>query len=309
DDLAGTQAKANQLYQWLIAPLESALTEAGAKTIIYAPDGQLRYIPLAALHTGEEWLIEKYRINNITATSLSELNSNPTTQPDLFAAAFSEGEHFIDIVQEVFYGLAFAGVEVNNLAELLPGATALFNTEFHPDTSLDMNDYSIVHLATHAAFVSGSPEDSFILFGNGAPVTLRDVKSWDLSNVELVVLSACETGLGDELGNGVEMLGLGYAMQYAGADAVMASLWKVSDGGTQVLMNAFYAALQQGDKTKAEALQMAQIALIKDSYGAVGLDRAGIEVLDAETGQPITQVRKLEHPYYWAPFILIGNGL
>jgi CHAT domain-containing protein/Tfp pilus assembly protein PilF len=289
------QAPAQQLYQWLIAPLETALAEAGAETIIYAPDGQLRYIPLAALYTGDQWLIEKYRINNITATSLNELTSNPTAQPELFAGAFSEGEYFVELIQSSFLGLEFAGIEVANLAALIPGTTALFNQAFNTDTIYDMNDYSVVHLATHAAFVPGAPENSFILFGDGTPVSINEVKNWDLSNVELVVLSACETGLGDELGNGVEVLGLGYQIQRAGAKAVMASLWRVNDGGTQVLMNLFYTALSQGN-TKAEALRLAQMAMIRDS-------------VEPTTGQPLSQIRNLEHPYYWAPFILIGNGL
>lgn len=120
-----------------------------------------------------------------------------------------------------------------------------------------MDDYNIVHLATHAAFVVGTPDDSFILFGNGERITLRDIQKWNLKNVDLVVLSACETGLGGKLGNGEEILGLGYQMQRAGARAAMASLWSVDDGGTQALMDAFYTGITQGNITKAEALRQA----------------------------------------------------
>jgi CHAT domain-containing protein len=137
-----------------------------------------------------------------------------------------------------------------------------------------------VHFATHAAFVPGQPDESFILFGNGERATLRDIETWSLTNVDLVVLSACQTGVGGTLGNGEEILGLGYQMQQAGASATIASLWVVDDEGTQMLMNGFYQALRQG-VTKSEALRQAQIALLNSEY---------------------------QRPYYWAPFILIGNG-
>jgi CHAT domain-containing protein len=114
-----------------------------------------------------------------------------------------------------------------------------------------------------------------------------------------------------ELGSGVEILGLGYQIQEAGAMGVLASLWKVSDQGTQVLMGAFYDALGQG-MTKAEALQAAQNALITNDFSAVGGNRATVEVIDTATGQPLqgsASGDSLSHPYFWAPFILIGNGL
>lgn len=161
---------------------------------------------------------------------------------------------------------------------------------FNKNIIYEMNSYGIVHLATHGKFVSGTPRDSFIVFGTGEYATLEDMETWNLGNVELVVLSACETGISDdltpqvgELGNGVEVLGLGYQMQRRGAQATLASLWTVNDQSTQVLMNEFYRNLQQGNTTKAEALQLAQQSLIKDS--------------------------NYDHPYHWAPFILIGNGL
>jgi CHAT domain-containing protein len=172
-----------------------------------------------------------------------------------------------------------------------------------------MNDYSVVHLATHAAFLTGKPEDSFILFGDGSHSTLRDIGSWRLPNVDLMVLSACETGLGDKLGDGKEVLGFGYQMQQTGARAAIASLWQVNDGGTQALMDAFYAALEKGNITKAEALRQAQIALITGDYTALGEQR-GLEVQQRISSRlPPTVNSRLSHPYYWAPFILIGNGL
>lgn len=134
--------------------------------------------------------------------------------------------------------------------------------------------------------------------------------TWVWTIVDLIVLSACETGLGDQLGNGEEILGFGYLMQNAGARAAIASLWSVSDGGTQVLMNSLYTALQTGKMTKAEALRQAQIALITGNYTALGDQRGGLGVEEQiNSSLPSDVKQRLSHPYYWAPFILIDNGL
>ncbi len=278
------QKSGRQLYDWLIKPIENELAQANAQTIIYAPDGQLRYIPLAALYDGNQWLIERYEINNITAASLIDFKPQLATQPRVLAAAFSQGHYEFQLgtYQFVFSGLEFAGREVENIAAEIPNTTKLLDRAFSREATEErLNNYNIIHLATHGAFVPGQPEESFILFGNGDRATLRDVESWNLKNVDLVVLSACQTGVSGQLGNGEEILGLGYQMQQAGALATIASLWVVDDQGTQVLMDAFYRALQERN-AKAEALRQAQIALINSDY---------------------------KHPYYWAPFILIGNGL
>jgi CHAT domain-containing protein len=303
--------EAEQLYQWLIAPVKNDLQQANAQTILYAPDGQLRYIPLAALHDGEHWLIEQYRINYITTASLTDFDA-PRQQPlSVLAGAFTEGNYSFEVGTRQFSysGLPFARIEVQTIAYEIPITTELVDRAFSPQSMIPrMDDYSVVHLATHAKFVTGSPDDSFILFGNGDRITLRDISSWSLPNVDLVVLSACETAVGGELGNGEEILGFGYQMQRTGARAAIASLWQVSDGGTQVLMNAFYAGLERG-MTKAEALQQAQIALITGDFTAVGGDRGTIQILSTRTGLPQQVSDRLDHPYYWAPFILIGNGL
>jgi len=153
---------------------------------------------------------------------------------------------------------------VKTLVASIPGTLGLLDRDFSRAATLDrLNSFNIVHLATHGKFVVGRVENSFILFGNNQAdvVTLDEVKDLTMNNVDLVVLSACETGLGGKLGNGEEILGLGYQFQRAGARATIASLWQVDDGGTQLLMDAFYTGLKQG-MTKAEALQQAQIALI-----------------------------------------------
>jgi CHAT domain-containing protein/tetratricopeptide (TPR) repeat protein len=302
---------AQQLYGWLLKPLEADLKQAKVETIIYAPDGVLRYIPLAALHDGHQWVVERYRINHITARSLSEFDQRPTAALRILAGAFTKGTFQVKVGDRnlSFQGLPFAGREVQNLVAALPGTTALLDSAFSlAATTTQMGEYPIVHLATHAAFVVGQPEESFILFGNGDRATLRDIQNWSLQNVELVVLSACETALGGQFGNGEEILGLGYQFQRAGAKAAIASLWKVDDESTQTLMNALYGHLKQRKVTKTEALRQAQLSLIQGKELA-GQHRGSIVVQPKEGRLSTQKPDRLSHPYYWAPFILIGNGL
>lgn len=305
------QRRAQSLYNWLIKPIEADLETAKAQTIIYTPDGQLRYIPLAALYDGEQWLVERFRINNITSASLTDFNRKPSSSQRILAGAFANVSYPVRVGEEEFFfkALPFAGTEVENLAEIASQTTPLIDMAFSRDRTVpQMDDYSIVHFATHGAFVVGSPQNSFILFGDGQIATLNEIKNWSLKNVDLVVLSACETGVGGRFDNGEEILGLGYQFQRAGARATIASLWSVDDGGTQVLMNAFYTMLQQPGMTKAEALRQAQISLIAGDDSALREERGIVAVRSLDNLEPEV-ANRLSHPYYWAPFILIGNGL
>ncbi|MBD2188814.1 CHAT domain-containing protein [Pseudanabaena mucicola] len=281
---------AHQLYTLLIEPIAADLEKANVQTIIYAPDGQLRYLPIAALHDRQQWLVERYAINTITAASLTNLsNRDRNNQLRVLAGAFTSGKYVFKVNGQTFdfAGLPFAGQEVNNLVAKLPETTKFIDRNFSASSTVSkFKDYNIIHLATHAAFVNGKPEDSFVMFGDGSRVSLRDVSTWSLQNVDLVILSACETGVGGRLGNGTEIMGFGYQMEYAGAKAAIASLWKVSDGGTQALMDNFYDILPNPQLSKAEVLAKSQRAMIKSP-----------------------QNRDFSHPYYWSPFIIIGNGL
>ncbi|MGD1808333.1 CHAT domain-containing protein [Dapis sp. BLCC M126] len=273
-----------KLYNWLIKPIEPHLKLTQAKTIIYAPDSQLRYIPLAGLHDGKKWLAERFKINNITAASLMELERRGKFEPVILAGALTEGSYNFKVGQRQFQfeSLPFSGVEVKEIQKVFPETNRLLGNAFTKEAiEAQLDSYNILHFATHSAFVSGHPEESFILFGDGDRATLRDVEDWNLNNVELVIFSACQTALGKKLGNGEEILGFGYKIQEAGAKASIATLWRVDDQGTQEFMNDFYAALKNG-ASKAAAIQKAQISMINSEYS---------------------------HPYYWAPFLLIGNGL
>ncbi|MEM6252693.1 MAG: tetratricopeptide repeat protein, partial [Cyanobacteria bacterium P01_D01_bin.156] len=298
---------AQQLYEWLIAPIENDLQAAGVNTLIYAPDRILRYIPLAALHDGENWLAERYRINHITAASLTDLNTPNRNDPKILAGALTDEAVTINVGDNAynFPSLDHVDDEVNAIAALSPTATSLLDSDFNRALiEREANRHNILHLATHAKFLVGQPEDSFILFNNKERWTLGEFNQGllNLTRVDLVVLSACETGVDNTFGNGEEILGFGHLMQTAGARASMASLWAVDDGGTQLLMGEFYEALIKGNLSKTAALQQAQLSLININENR---DRGGLELAESIGLDPTD----LSHPYYWAPFILIGNGL
>jgi CHAT domain-containing protein len=339
DPAIDPRPEAQKLYRWLIQPLEADLKRAQVKTIIYAPDSQLRYIPLAALHDGQQWLTERYQFNNITAISLATLSSNfrPSANSLKVLAGSISGDkqtkYSIEVGQQRhdFSGLPSAKEEVENIATVIPNTNKYIDQQFDLTTlKNDFEKYQVLHFATHGYFDLSSKEQSFLLFGGktaeGQPqiATLRDIETWSLRGIDLVVLSACETGISERLsrsrfGEGIEVLGLGYLFQARGARATISSLWRVDDAGTQVLMSAFYKELSQGNISTIAALQKAQIALIhSDQPALTQLNRGRFinlsQVTPVETkgtSRPIwnNPEKPLSHPYYWAPFILIGNGL
>lgn len=143
----------------------------------------------------------------------------------------------------------------------------------------------LVHIASHFRFEAGDASSSFLLLGDGNILTLEEIKTApdDLfKGVELLTLSACETGVQKEReSDGREIDGFAELAQHKDAKAILASLWKVDDESTTKLMTEFYQTRQTKKLTKAEALQRAQLSLLKDE--------------------------DFSHPYYWSPFILIGN--
>jgi CHAT domain-containing protein len=300
---------ANKLYKWMIEPIANDLKQANIQTIIYAPDGVMRHVPLAALYDGKQWLVEKYRINYITALSLTNIDPQTQQTPRILAGAFTDRGGLVKIGDTSlnFSPLPAALPEVENLVTNFPNTTKLIDKDFNRKAieSDKLNQYNIIHFATHAHLVGGSPEDSFVLLNNNEYVTLRQVKDWKLPNVGLAVFSACQTALGGKLSSGIEIIGFGYQLQQAQARASIATLWEISDGATQALMGKFYEKMKL-TSSSADALQQAQIDLIRSNGKSTDEKRAGVKI----TWQGIRPEveSQLNHPYYWAPFILIGNG-
>jgi CHAT domain-containing protein/Tfp pilus assembly protein PilF len=269
-----------QLYNLLIKPIEAELVQFNTKTILYAPDGQLRYIPIAALYDGKQLLVEKYQISNLIAYTLSDFTPQPQNAPNILAGAFGGKAGDRRFGQTA---LPATVREVQAIANSFQNSVTLIEEQFSRKAiESKFKNHNILHLATHAEFNVGSPDQSFIIFGNGDKIRLNEIADWQMPNIDLIILSACQTGSG-KLGDGVEILGFGYQVQKAGAKQAIASLWKVDDNKTSVLMTAFYAELQKGNVTATEALRRAQVSLIKS--------------------------KDYNHPYYWAAFFAIGNGL
>jgi CHAT domain-containing protein len=298
---------AQKLYQSFIQPIEAELKAAGVDTIVYAPDDIMRYFPLAALHDGKQWLAERYQINYLTALALTPLEPDQNKTPRVLAAALTEA-HQVKVLDKTytFPALQFTQPEIESLAKTLPNTTTIINQGFNRQTlTTGIPQNTILHLATHGMFVPNSPDQSIIVMGDGSTISLREIEQqWKLPNVSLVVLSACETAIGGKLGNGIEVLGFGYQMQRIGSRASISSLWTIDDGGTQGFMNTFYTELKQG-KTPAFAIQKTQKDFIQGKVTAKDIERSRGAVPYVRGGIPTD----LTHPYYWAPFILVGNGL
>ncbi|MGR3278716.1 CHAT domain-containing protein [Acaryochloris marina NIES-2412] len=308
------QQTAQQLYRWFIEPVKAELEQANIQTLIYAPDGQMRYVPLAALYNGSNWLVEKYKVNYITALNLTDLDTQSFQTPSILAGAFTDKSGQVKVGDRNFdFGpIPAARKEIETLAQNFSRTKTLTGSDFNRKTlsTQKLNRHNIVHLATHGQLVAGSPEDSFILLNNGEHISLREIKDWQLPNVGLVVLSACQTALGDQLGSGIEIIGFGYQLQLAQARAAIATLWSINDTTTSDLMDAFYKRLKQDSPNPVDALQKAQIDLITSSDSTS--DNEVRSSVEWEPGTDKTNPligQNLAHPYYWAPFILIGNGL
>jgi len=270
---------AQQVYDWLIRPAESDLAASEIKTLVFALDGELKNLPMAVLHDGQQYLLEKYSI--ALTPSLQLLEPRPLTREHikLLVGGLSEA-------RLGFSRLPGVESEVKQIGSKIT-AQVLLNQQF---TSAALQDqinatpFSVVHLATHGQF-SSNAENTFILAWD-KPINVKELSGLlqaraknERQPIELLVLSACQTATGDNRA----ALGLAGVAVRSGARSTLATLWSVDDQSTSSFMVEFYQALVQSNVTKAQALRHAQLALLK---------------------QP-----QFRHPYYWAPFVLLGNWL
>lgn len=311
-----------KLYDLLIKPIEGALDGAKAKTLLWSLDGSLRYIPIAALWDGKQYMVERYQNVIITLAKTDDLDDKrkPVGELRALGAGVSKerGAEFpaLKAVQDELKNVVRKESAQNKEEEwgVIPGER-LLDEEFKRKTFQDaIVKYSVIHIASHFDFKPGNERSSVLLLGDGELLSLKDVSSDPLmfSGVELLTLSACNTATG---GNGTEVEGFGGLAQMRGAKSVLASLWAVADRSTGVLMKQFYTNLRDNQEmTKSEALRQAQLDLL---MGRVVVPSAIDELRDknngktdeAKTGTAFVPdpKRPRSHPYYWAPFILIGN--
>ncbi len=297
---------AQQLYEWIVAPIESELQENKIDNLVFAMDSGLRSTPVAAMHDGKQFLIEKYGVSLIPSFGLTDSRYRDVRNLKILAMGASDFTDQNDLPAVPL-----------ELAEILRGSwqgEKFLNEQFTVENFIEQNkqqDFAIIHLATHGEFQSGDISNSYIQFWN-RKLNMNELRKlaeelgWNSASsqpVELMVLSACRTALGDEK---AELGFAGLAVQ-AGVKSALASLWYVSDAGSLALMNEFYQHLNM-TANKAEALRQAQLAMIR---GKVQVEQGQLRGSDQE---PLPLPDKLaisnvnfSHPYFWSSFILIGN--
>jgi CHAT domain-containing protein len=275
---------AQQVYGWFIKPFEKDLENSDVKTLVFVLDAPLLNLPMAVLHDGEKFLVEKYAIAQTPGLQL--LDSKPLEPGELSVLKGGLSEP-----RGEFGELPKVKEELESLADKLeiPGKLML-NGDFTNaaiQNAIDSAPFPVVHLATHGQFSSNAAE-TFILTWDGRlnidqlKELLKGREAGGRNAIELLVLSACETATGDKRA----ALGLAGVAVKAGARSTLATLWQVDDEGTAELMIRFYQHLKNTTISKAEALGRAQRSFIEQPEGS-----------------------KFREPYYWAPFILVGNWL
>ncbi|MFG6107213.1 CHAT domain-containing protein [Leptothoe sp. EHU-05/26/07-4] len=275
-----TTQQLQQVYDWIIRPAEADLEQQNIENLVFVADGVLRTLPLTTLHDGEHYLIEKYNV--VLSPGLSLLDPQPLPQQGLnmLVGGLSEA-------RSGFPALPFVPEEVQDVTAQIPNNQVLLNqTLTQPNllNSLKTAPANVVHLATHGEF-GATADDTFILTWEGKLTmeemshVLRARNSSDLSPVELLVFSACKTASGDSRA----VLGIAGTAIRSGVRSTLAGLWAINDQAAAAFMGEFYQALAQPGVTKAEAFRQAQLTLMQDP--------------------------ELASPYFWSPFVLVGNWL
>ncbi|MEA5537003.1 CHAT domain-containing protein [Crocosphaera sp. XPORK-15E] len=268
-----------QLYDWLIRPLEPELAENKIKTLVFVLDGLLSGVPMAALHDGQQYLIEKYNVALTPGLQLLSPRSLSRQQLKILAGGIAEA-------RQGFSALPGVKEEMKEISEIV-SAFVLLDQQFTSDRlqkEIESTSFPIVHLATHGQF-SSQVEDTFLLTWDerinvkNLDQFLQEREGQQRSPIELLILSACQTATGDKRA----VLGLAGVAVRSGARSTLATLWSVQDQSTADLISQFYKTLNQSGVSKAEALRQAQLSLLHSP--------------------------QYQHPFYWASFVLVGNWL
>ena len=278
----------NRLYQKLLA---SYLTDASKKKVIIIPDGSLNYVPFDALNTSEngtKFLVHDYAVSTINSvTLLNQLLGRKSTSNSILAFAPKFNGESIQ-GEELRSGLAPLPNNENEVKRILASfdGTSLFGDQASlSNFNTRVSKYNLLHLATHAVFDDTTPEYSYLAFtpkdSSDYVLYVSDIYNLKL-DAELVVLSACETGLG-KLRKGEGAISLSRAFFYSGAHSLVNTLWNIADNSSSEIMGSFYENLADGN-SKDVALQQAKLAFLNKNK---------------ETA--------LTHPYYWSSFVIQGS--
>jgi CHAT domain-containing protein len=272
-------AIAQKFYDLLIKPAEAELQLNDIKTLAFVLDGSMKNLPMAALYDGQQYLIEKYNLALTPGLQLFAPRALEDKDLKLLVAGLSES-------RQGFTSLPGVETEINRIKSEI-SSKVLLNQKFTTkaiEKQIGNTPFPVVHLATHGQF-SSTAKDTFVLtWDNRVDVKqlgelLQKRNTYSKNPIELLVLSACQTAQGDKRA----ALGLAGVAVRSGARSTLASLWAVDDKSTSAFMVEFYKQLAKPTISKAEALRQAQISLIKQ--------------------------KAFKHPFYWAPFVLVGNWL
>jgi CHAT domain-containing protein len=318
---------AQELYKILLGPVAKDLKAAKAQTLMWSLDGVLRYVPVAALHDGKQYLIEQYRNEVFTLASLARLKDTPSRQWRALGLGVTKahGERIPALpgVMDEMRGIIREEGRAESASPpsgVLPGTIKL-DEAFTQEAMLSglRQRPPVVHVASHFKFQPGNETNSALLLGDGSFLSLAQIKSLPnvFGGVELLTLSACNTATGSSEANGKEIEGFGELAQRQGAKAVVASLWPVFDTSTKILMQDFYRLHEAKNvTTKIEALRQAQLELLRGTHSSAAASPSSDRQIVHEEAKPsaanqppfkVDPKAPYAHPYYWAPFILIGN--
>ncbi|BFU91928.1 MAG: hypothetical protein NTAFB01_31150 [Nitrospira sp.] len=269
---------AQQLYDWLMRPLETQLVQHQITTLVFVPDSALRTIPLAALHDGSSFLISKFAVAMTPGLTLTDPHPLNRDKLRFLTAGLTKSV-------QGFPPLPYVAEEIESIQRLYK-SDQLMNNAFQSsrlERELREGGYGGLHIATHGKF-STDVNDSFLLTFDGK-LTMQTLDQliglfrFRQEPLELLTLSACQTGVGDDRA----ALGLAGLALKAGARSALATLWFINDEASASLISEFYRQLRNPALSKAVALQRAQLKLLSD--------------------------RIYEHPAYWSPFLLLNNWL
>ncbi|MEZ5728008.1 MAG: CHAT domain-containing protein [Burkholderiaceae bacterium] len=281
-------------------------------------DAALRYVPFAARYDGQQYLAQSLATALYVAAAREGVDNPPKPAWQVAAMGVSLPHQGLSALPSVPDELRAVVRDAANPNGALPGEHALDQhfTAAHLQNTLRANRPSVVHLATHYRFSPYGEHENFLLLGDGQRLTLHQFRTgaYRLAGVDLFTLSACETAVGAD-GGGAEVEGLAAIAQKKGARAVMATLWPVADASTAQFMRRFYDARQNEHQSKAQALRQTQIEMITGR-----ITRTSAPAAEEQRGgrAPGANPRKtftpdanapLAHPFYWAPYVIMGNWL
>lgn len=302
-------ALAREIHELIIGP---TLLHINGKELIIVPHGVLHYLPFQALYSSRgKYLVEDYSVSYLSSASLLQFTTAKRKPVGQKVLAVGNPSFDASIAN-----LPMSELEANEIRRLYPRSTVLEKVGASEEKVKGLApNHDVLHFATHAELNKDDPLSSALILAKDSKedgrLEVREIFGMDL-NASLVVLSGCETALG-KLSTGDELVGLIRAFIYAGTPSVLASLWKVDDASTAHLMNSFYKNLKT--KTKVESLRQAQLDLIRGSprsdllakRGVGGIAKLGETPAAKSLSQDSVSV-STSHPYFWAPFILVGDG-